>query len=78
MIINKKLIAHALENSILIMSGLVLYEFMKIIYELLRKKIPNRDRMHKFTILAGNVLMIFIIDIILIIILDEFFNINVL
>ena len=78
MIINKKLIAHALENSILIISGLVLYEFMKIIYDLLRKKIPKKDRMHKFTTLAGNVVMIFIIDIILIIILDEFFNINVL
>ena len=78
MIINKKLIAHAIENSILIVSGVVLYEFIKLVYELLRKKIPNRDRMHKFTTLAGNVVMIFIIDIILIIIFDEFLNINIL
>ena len=78
MIINKKLIGHAIENSILIVSGLVLYEFMKLIYELLRKKIPKKERMHKFTTLAGNVVMIFIIDIIIIIIFDEFFNTNIL
>lgn len=78
MLINKKLLAHALENSILIISGLVLYEFMKLIYEILRKKYPKKDNIHKFTTLAGNVLMIFIIDIIIIIIMDEFLNTNIL
>jgi hypothetical protein len=78
MIINKKLIGHAIENSILIISSLVLYELMKFVYDILRIKYPKKKKMHKLSTLIGNIIMIFILDIILIIILDEFFNINII
>lgn len=78
MIINKKLVGHAIENSILIISSLVLYEFMKFIYDILKIKYPKKKNLHKLSTLFGNIIIIFIIDIIIIIIMDEYFNINVL
>jgi hypothetical protein len=76
--IDRKLIGHAFESAILIVSSIVLYDFVKILYKLLRKKVPNFNKFHQFTLLLGNVITIFIIDIVLIIILDEFFNTNII
>ena len=76
--INKKLVGHAIENATLIVSGLVLYEVVKLIYEIFRKKYPKKSELHKASFMIGNILMIIIIDIIIIILMDEFFNINVL
>ena len=75
--INKKLIGHAFENAILIVSSIILYDFVKIIFRILKKKIPNREKFHKFITVLGHLLSVFIIDIIVIIILDEYFDIIV-
>lgn len=76
--INKKLIGHAFETSVIIVSSVILYDFVKVFYEILKKRLPNFNKLHQFTILLGNVISIFIIDIIIIIILDEYFNTNVI
>jgi len=78
MIINKKLIGHAFENSILIVSGLALYEILNILHRILGDKFPKRKRTSKIVTLFGNIFMIFIIDIVVIILLDEFLDTNIL
>ena len=75
--INKKLLGHAFESSILIVSSLVIYDILKIFYNILKIKLPKSTKYHKFIILIGNIISIFIIDVIIIIILDEYFNTNI-
>lgn len=75
--ITKLTVAHCLESSILLMSGLILYDYHKIIYEFLKKKYPNKKMLHKSSTLTANMIAIFILDLIFIIILDKIFNVNI-
>jgi hypothetical protein len=75
--ITKLTVAHCLESSILLMSGLILYDYHKIIYEFLKKKYPNKKMLHKSSTLTANMIAIFLLDLIFIVILDKIFNVNI-
>ena len=75
--ITKETIGHCLESSILLMSGLILYDYHKIIYEFLKKKYPGKNVLHKSSTLTANMIAIFLLDLIFIVILDKIFNVNI-
>jgi hypothetical protein len=75
--ITKLTLAHCLESSILLMSGLILYDYHKILYEFLKKKYPGKKILHKSSTLTANMIAIFILDLIFIIILDKIFDVNI-
>ena len=75
--ITKELIAHCLESSILLMSGLILYDYHKIIYEFLKKKYPGKKMLHKSSTLTANMIAIFVLDIIFVLALDKIFGITI-
>lgn len=75
--LDKQTLAHALENSVLLMTGLVLYDLHKLLYKFLKNKYPNRKVIHKSTTLISNMIMIFVLDLFYIMCLDKAFKISV-
>ena len=76
--VNTKLIAHGLENAVLIIGGIIFYDISKLIYKYLEKKYPNKKTIHKTSTTLLHIFVIFIIDILFIIILQKHFNIDIL